>query len=59
MSDSLLRRQDETIESLQLLSADSGETKGGQDHKLLKQKTSSFMRRQSTLQKLDRASEQF
>ena len=59
VSDSLVRRQDETFESLQNLSDEINKKKNNEAKKLSQQRTDSFMRRQTTLMKLDEAADQF
>ena len=57
VSDSLVRRQDETFESLQNLSDEVSKKKSNEAKKLSQQRTDSFMRRQTTLMKLDEAAD--
>lgn len=57
VSDSLVRRQDETFESLQNLSDEINKKKNNEAKKLSQQRTDSFMRRQTTLMKLDEAAD--
>ena len=57
VSDSLVRRQDETFDSLQNLSDEVNKKKNNEAKKLSQQRTDSFMRRQTTLMKLDEAAD--